>query len=195
MILNIFLDFDGVVHPMKEEFHQAMQKMEEYDLARYGDRYFQEYPNNFRELGGKKIFWLPYYFGYANRIGQILEKFENRFNEIRLWVHSNWRGLGDEIIGQILEGTTLHKYYKGILPLQYASQSRFINILGFMEDYCPPDENHTWIALDDLDDLFHHVPEHFVKCESEIGFTKKCENQLIRLLSVRSNLLLAKSLS
>ena len=195
MILNVFLDYDGVVHPMKEEFHQAMQKMEEYDLAKYGDRYFQEYPENFRELNGRKIFWLPYYFEFANKIGEILQKFENRFNEIRLWVHSTWRGLGDEIIGQILEGTTLHKYYKGILPLQYASQSRFINILGFMEDYCPQDELHTWIALDDLDDLFHHVPEHFIKCQSEIGFDKNCEKQLIRLLSVRSNLLLARSLS
>lgn len=195
MILNVFLDFDGVVHPMKEEFHQAMQKMEEYDLAKYGDRYFQEFPEQFRDIDGRRIFWLPYYFQLANRIGNILSKFENRFTEVRLWVHSAWRGLGDQIIGRILEDTNLHKYYRGILPLQYGSQSRLINILGFMEDYCPNEENHTWIALDDLNDLFHHIPEHFVHCDSEIGFDNNCEKQLIRLLSVRSNLLLAKSLA
>lgn len=195
MILNVFLDFDGVVHPMREEFHQAMRKMEEYDLARYGNRYFEENPSHLREVAHARVFWLPYYFTLANNIGDVLTRFENRFDEIRLWVHSNWRGLGDEVIGELLKDTNMYKYYKGVLPLQYASKSRLINILGFMEDYCPADENHTWIALDDLDDLFHHVPEHFVKCESDIGFNDTSRKTLIRLLSVRSNLLLAKSLA
>lgn len=195
MILNVFLDFDGVVHPMTEQFHQAMRLMEEYDFAKYGNRYFEENPTHFKDIDNKRVFWLPYYFQFANRIGDILAKFENRFDEIRLVVHSAWRGLGDVVIGEILKETNLHKYYKGILPLQYNSQSRFINILGYMEDHCPQDENHTWVAFDDLDDLFHHVPEHFVKCDSETGFDDGCASRLIKMLAIRSNLLLVKSLS
>lgn len=195
MILNVFLDFDGVVHPMTEQFHQAMKEMEEADSSRYGKSYFDKNPNHCKIIDNKKIFWLPYYFTLADKIGDILSKFDNRFDEIRLIVHSAWRGLGDVVIGEILKTTNLHKYYKGILPLHYNSQSRLINILGYMEDHCPKNENHTWIAFDDLDDLFHHVPEHFIKCESEIGFDEDCASRLIKMLAIRNNLLLVKSLS
>lgn len=177
--MRIYLDFDGVMHHYNEEYYQEMHKMEVCRKQRVD--YFEQYGTQFlKQIKNARIFWMPHFFENARLLRVILEEFSEKF-PIEIYVHSNWRGWGNEIIKAILAEFHLDKWFKGILPFEFNSDSRFINILYHLQQV--PTKH--WIVIDDYEDLFMSVSEnHFVKCESAIGLDNDSDamHKLISLL-------------
>lgn len=158
---RVYLDFDGVVHAITDEFHKLMN-----ELYTMGAKFYDKYPQYSKLIQSGNdtlhMFWMEHYFEKANLIASCL------LPDTELYVHSNWRG-SPQAVYMALASTDLLKFYRGCLdPREYPLDDfRLTNVLKHMKNTQYKDK---WVAIDDYDDLFYFFPEHFVKCDSRKGF-------------------------
>lgn len=111
---------------------------------------------------------MDHYFEHIDLISSCLSENDE------VYVHSNWRGM-PKIVDTIISNTSLAPFYKECLSLNYNNDSRLINVLHHLKD---TKYKGDWIAIDDYDDLFYLTPEHFIKCDSRIGFNEVKRKEL-----------------
>lgn len=174
--MRIYLDFDGVVHKQDDEWHKIVHQ-----FSIMGFEFYEKYPEHTKIVNingnGHYILWLQDYFGKADLISKCLEQSDRN---IEIYIHSNWRNNSD-LVEAVLKETSLWKYYKGCLsPWDYDTKEyRLVNILKHMKN---TDYKGKWIAIDDMDDLFYLIPNHFIKCNAKEAFGEKEAEDLIKKL-------------